>query len=307
MAINNRGLGRGIRALLGDDNEIVVKDPASPLQSAPLDLIQPSPQQPRAWFDEESLNELAASIRQHGILQPLLVRPRKDQEGYYLVAGERRLRAAHMAGLKEAPILIRDLNENEALIVTLLENLQREDLNPIEEARGIAALRDAMNADLEELSETLGQPKSTLANALRLLNLDPKIQEDIEAKRISASHAKLLCSITSPSAIMDLRKHIINEGLTTRQLTQELESLREEGYFSWNKPPNVFTRKSPAVGSDYRQAYLSQLSDDIGAKLNCKAKVSGDIVKGRISLSYSSNAQLQELLGKLGLDSETEV
>jgi len=304
MAMNNRGLGRGIQALFDGNNgetPIQAQSAPSPLTTISLGVISPNPAQPREHFSETALAELAASIAAHGVLQPLLVRPYGDEGHYQLIAGERRFRAARLAGLAEVPALVRELDDHEALIVTLLENLQREDLNPIEEAKGLEALKNAMNISVEQLAETLGQGRSTVAHSLRLLKLDTAIQEDIAAGRITPSHAKSLSAMPAGEAQQELRQRIIDKGMTTRETEEAIAFWNENRHFPWED--KIAETASAPARRQPRQADpdMLKLANNIGATLNCRAKISGSSEKGRISISYDSNAQLYDLLEKFGL------
>lgn len=302
MALNNRGLGRGIQALFEGARipENGNGEEGTAFRLLPISAIIPNPDQPRKTFDQEQLEELAASIRAHGILQPLLVRASAQSGTYQLIAGERRLRAAKLAGLSEAPALVRALTDQETLIVALLENLQREDLNPIEEARGLEALRHAMNAGIEELAETLGQARSTISNSLRLLGLAPAIQEDVAERRLSTSHAKILAGLPQAPALI-LREKILADNLTTRQTTEAATFWHENQRFPWEAgtPKKTRTQK-PA------NPWLSGLGRAITARLGCTASVNGNGKSGKIVLNYASNAQLNEILEKMGLKREDE-
>lgn len=211
MSKKASGLGRGLEALLPKGGGGVVR--------LPLSAIRPNPHQPRRRFSQEGLEELAASIREKGLLQPLVVRPKG--EGYELVAGERRLRAAEMAGLKEVPALIRDLTDQEAMEVALVENLQREDLTPLEEARGYQALL-GLGLTQEEVAKRVGKARSTVANALRLLQLPEEVLEALEQGLISAGHARALLMLEPEDRLWGLRE-ILEKGLSVRQA----EALRE--------------------------------------------------------------------------------
>lgn len=305
MALNHRGLGRGIQALF-ESGTAAGGQPspqeASPLKSVPLETIIPNPDQPRKSFDAASLQELADSIASHGILQPLLVRPGAGEGMWQLLAGERRLRAAKLAGLREAPVLVRELSDTEALIVTLLENLQREDLNAIDEALGINALKEAMNVNVEELAATLGQPRSTVSNSLRLLTLPEQVQNDVIEKRLTASHAKALAGIGSPDAVLELRNHILADGLTTRQTLEAAAFWSENGRFAWDQENTQARTRKRQVAAPAPE--LQRLGSALASSLHCKAKISGNETRGKISLSYDSSEQLQALLARLGLADE---
>lgn len=266
MSKKPRVLGRGLDALLP-------KTGGHPTR-LPLAVIRPNPDQPRRRFDEAALVELAASIKKQGMLQPLLVRPRG--EGYELVAGERRFRAAQMAGLDEVPVVVRELDDRTALELALVENLQREDLNPIEEALGYQRLVDMGHAQ-SEIAEAVGKARSTVANALRLLQLDPDSQEALAAGRISAGHARALLMLP-PEERSGLLARIVKEGLSVRQ-AERLAS----------RP-----KRKPAS----REAY-AQLARDLERQLGFKVRFSGE-KKGRLEIFYYSEEELNAILDRLG-------
>ena len=210
-------LGRGLSALLPEAE--------GELRTVPIETIVPSPFQPRKRFAEEELAELAASIRERGILQPLLVREIAP-ETYELVAGERRLRAAKMAGLSEVPVLIKNLSDEEALSVALIENLQREDLNPLEEAEGYRRLMEEFGFSQEEIARRVGKDRSTVANALRLLKLPEEIQEDLWEGRLSAGHARALLALEDRKIMLEARNEILKRGLSVRETERLVKRLK---------------------------------------------------------------------------------
>lgn len=297
MPLNNRGLGRGIQALFenGQAEQAAVGQADSPLRLVPIDSVIPNPDQPRKTFPEASLNELAASISVHGVLQPLLVRSRPDGS-WQLIAGERRLRAAKIAGQKQVPILIRNLSDQDMLIVALLENLQREDLNPIEEAQGLDALKRAANVGVEELADMLGQPRSTISNTLRLLTLAAGIQAEVANRRLSLSHAKILAGLPQDAALA-LMVRIQELGMTIRQTEEAMAFWRENGRFPWqamNADAQVAATKRPDPN-------LLHLEANISSALNCRVKISGSQSRGKISLAYGTSEELAQILARLGL------
>lgn len=239
----------------------------------PLALIKPNPEQPRRRFDQAALEELAASIRKQGLLQPLLVRPKG--EAYELVAGERRYRAAQLAGLKEAPVIVRDLNDREALELALVENLQREDLNPVEEALGYQRLLD-MGHSQAQIAEAVGKARSTVTNALRLLQLDDESREALAAGRISAGHARALLMLPETQRPRLLRR-IVKEKLSVRQ-AERLASRPE-------KPRR-------------REAY-PDLARDLENRLGLKVRFSGE-KRGKLEIYYFSEEELEAILDLLG-------
>lgn len=302
MAMNNRGLGRGIQALFDSNAEAGNATFPGPFKMVAIGDVLPNPDQPRKTFNAESIQGLAESIKAHGILQPLLVRAAPEEGRFLLIAGERRLRAARAAGLQEVPVIQRELSDQESLIVTLLENLQREDLNPIEEAKGLEALKNAMGASMEELAATLGHPRSTLSNSLRLLALDPEIQAVIADRRLSTSHAKILAGLDSRQAMLDLKDQIISNDMTTRQAADAVAHWNGHGCFPWEEHAPASSHTDKKAIRKTIDPDIARLGNDLAAALNCRAKVSGNADKGKISLSYETSEQLQALLGRLGLN-----
>ncbi|TBH21247.1 ParB/RepB/Spo0J family partition protein [Thermus thermamylovorans] len=267
MSKRPSGLGRGLEALLPKTPGGVVR--------LPLAAIRPGSLQPRRRFPQEGLEELAASIREKGLLQPLLVRPRG--EGYELVAGERRFRAAQLAGLAEVPVLVRDLTDREALELALVENLQREDLSPVEEARGYQALL-GMGLTQEEVAKRVGKARSTVANALRLLQLPEEVLEALEGGWISAGHARALLMLEPEDRVWGLRE-ILAKGLSVRQA----EALRERlarGRVGGVRDP-------------------SPLSLELSRHLGLPVRVVGGR-RGKVVIHFRSLEELEALLRRLG-------
>lgn len=194
-----------------------------------ISLIEPDRNQPRSDFDEERLNELAENIRQHGVLQPILVRP-FGEDRYMIVAGERRWRAARIAGLSEIPALIRELTELEAAQIALIENIQREDLNPIEEAKAYRRLSDEFGMKQEDIARIVGKSRAAVSNSMRLLNLIPEVQEAVSSKQISAGHAKVLCGVENAEQQKILMLQAQNDNMSVRDFTQHVEKVLSGGY-----------------------------------------------------------------------------
>lgn len=295
MSMNSRGLGRGLDALFQNnqatgDMETTPQD--TPFQALAVEAIAPNPGQPREYFSEESLKELADSVREKGVLQPILVRPTTQPGNYQIVAGERRWRAAKMAGLTHIPAVIRELDDREALVVALIENVQREDLNPIEEARAMLSLKETLGISQEALGAKLGKQRVTVSNTLRLLRLTPEAQEDVIAGRITAGHARCILALPAGKWAEELREHMIETGMSVREAEEAVAFWRTEERFPWQKPGR------PLPMGD---AELTRLADELGTTLNCKAKISGTSERGRISIAYTSNIQFDALLHKLGL------
>lgn len=294
--MNNPGkrrLGRGLAALIGDDvpEEVSVSQPMSAaaqalgLRSMPIAFIQASPNNPRKLFREEELQDLARSLREKGLLQPLVVRPIfGSNDRYELVAGERRWRAAQRAGLHEVPVLIRDLNDGEALEIALIENIQRSDLNPLEEARAYSQLMQEFEYTQQQLAESLGKSRSHIANTLRLLNLPDIVRQQIEDGKLTAGHARALVATDAPE---DLAQQIIALGLSVR----EAEQLSRD---------QATPKEKTAPEKD---ANLGQLERQLSELLGLKVEIADKGRKGgTLTISYKSMDQLDEVCRKLGAD-----
>lgn len=297
MSAINKGLGRGLNALfnsntLPDEKEKTTM--ASPLNQVKIDDIIPNPKQPRQSFNEESLQELANSIRIKGILQPILVRPAQEEGKWEIIAGERRWRAAKMAGLEEVPVLVRDFDQNDALIATMMENMHRDNLNALEEAQGLAAIMEMLSLNQTELANALGAQRGSISNILRVLRLSPQAKDDLLHNRISQGHAR--CLVTLPEQESEiLRQRIIDAGMSVRATEMALSFWNQTKQFPWQKP-QTGERKGKLLDPD-----MKNIAQRLTKTLNCPAKINGTTEKGKIHLSYHTNGQLFELLEKLGL------
>ena len=277
------GLGRGLGALLGDD---VMKAETQGTLTLPISDVESNSSQPRKYFDEAALAELADSIRQHGIIQPLTVR--KLASGYYqIIAGERRWRAARLAGLSEVPVTVIEADDRTAAELAMIENLQREDLNPIEEAAGYRVLIQQYHMTQEEAANRVGKSRSTVANVLRLLDLDPAVQKLVENGLLSAGHARALVPLT-PSQQVQAANSIINSGLSVRQAELLAKRLGAE-----RKPE----KKKIADEVDYTAEAQKELSSHLGRGV----KIVNGRKKGRIELEYYGMDDLNDLLEALAL------
>ena len=300
MSTNARGLGRGLDALFEGSGQQKTAD--EPPRSLPLSAMLPNPAQPRRDFAEAALDELADSIRQQGIIQPLLVRPLEDGEHYQIVAGERRWRAAVKAGLDEAPVYVRQMDEQEAMAAALIENLQREDLNPVEEAQALNALRETLCITQDELAARLGRSRPAIANALRLLQLGELALNDLRLGRITAGHGRCLAGLAEDQAEI-LRLRIVDTGMTVRQAEDAAAYLRDCGLFPWQDEIPARAKagsKSQASGKEANDE-LAELGERLSIALDCKARISGTASKGRITIGYASPESLAALLARLGL------
>lgn len=300
-----RGLGRGLDALFGEVSS-KAEVPCPPATSLPLNKIIPNPSQPRRHFAREALDELAASIRSQGIIQPLLVRPKPgDDNAYELIAGERRWRAAELAGLEHVPVFVRPLEDHEVMLAALIENLQREDLNPMEEALALQTLREQCSLTQEEMAARLGKSRSAIANTLRLLALPMAAQEDLRHGRMSAGHARALMSVPDPEAQEALRQAIVERQLSVRETEQAAAACREGTPFPWQKQEN-----SPSVLSSASRAprshvpALKTLQQMLRQSLNVKVRINGSEERGLITLAYANPDELARLMQHLGIETD---
>lgn len=270
-----RGLGRGLEALFNENGT----EENFELNSDKLALskIDINPEQPRKTFDETALNELAESIKEKGVLQPLLVRPVKNR--YQLVAGERRFRAAHIAKLKEVPVIIKDLSDKDSMEIALIENLQREDLNAVEEAQGIKLLMDKYSLTQEEVAGKLSKSRPAVANSIRLLNLSDKILSQLKDGLLSAGHARALLSVVNQAKREEIADLIIKNNLSVR----ETEKLVKK------KP--VRSRKKSTRANFYDEAELA-LKDVLGRKVNIKKKKNG----GTLEIEFFNKDDLEKII-----------
>ncbi len=285
------GLGKGLDAIF-IDNEPEESNSAITLK---ISEIEPNKSQPRREFDENALAELADSIAQHGVLQPLLVRPIADG-GYQIVAGERRWRASRMAGLTEVPVVIRELTDSETMELALIENLQREDLSPVEEAMGYKQLMDEYGFSQEQVSKTVGKSRPSVANALRLLNLPEEILYLVNTGKISSGHGRTLLAFKNPDDMLKAAKLCTDEEISVRELERMVKKSNQE--FE-NKDKEEKPAKKEKRLSYYDEVELS-LNEHLGRKVN----VTGDNKnQGVLEIEFYSKEDLFELARILGKSS----
>ena len=277
------GLGRGLGALLGDD---VMKTESSGSLSLPISQVETCSSQPRKRFDDESLQELADSISQHGIIQPLTVR--KLSSGYYqIIAGERRWRAARLAGLQEIPVIVIEADDRKAAELAMIENLQREDLNPMEEAAGFQSLIESYHMTQEEAAQRVGKSRSAVTNALRLLGLTSSVRKLVEEGKLSAGHARALVPL-SPSLQESAANAIVSGGLSVRQAEALVKRLSAEKKEAQAKDPDEVD-------------YLAEAQNELKARLCRGVKIVPGRKKGRIELEYYGVDDLNDLLDALAV------
>jgi ParB family chromosome partitioning protein len=276
-----KGLGRGLGALLGADE---VKPAANEaLTSLAIEALQPGRYQPRLRMDAEALGELAESIKAHGVVQPVLVRP-LPAGGYEIIAGERRWRAARMAGLSSVPALVRDVPDRSALAIALIENIQREDLNPLEEATGLKRLIDELGMTHAETAEALGRSRAAITNSLRLLELAPPAQELLREGKLDMGHARALLGL-SPIAQVELAREAAAKGLSVRQVENRVAGL-----------PSRSARGRARPDRD-----VARLEEEVSQRLGTTVKIrqAGRKGAGRLIVHYASLEHLETLLAKL--------
>lgn len=281
MSGRRRGLGRGLGSLLPTSTEASLD-----ARLVAIDAIRPNPFQPRTEMDEAALAELTESIRTHGVLEPVIVRPADN--GYELVVGERRWRAAQRAGLREIPAVVRAMTDQEAAVVALVENLQREDLNPIEEAKAFKRLLE-LNMTQEEVAAQVGRSRSAVANSLRLLTLPESVQALISSGELSVGHAKVLLGVTNPVQRQAVLQRVLSEQLTVRQ-TEELVRGLAAGP---DKPPR---RRVAASGRAPRDPVWLDFEERLSEALGTKVKVQPQGKGGRIVIEFYDQEDIGRLL-----------
>lgn len=286
--MEKKSLGRGIEALIPAKETFPIKvkeserfDKAVYLK---IDQIKPSPFQPRQEFDRESLEELTHSIKEKGVIQPILVR--RKGEGYELVAGERRLRAASLLNLKEIPAIIREVDDAESLELSLIENIQRKDLNPIEEANAFKYLIDKFGITQDGIAQVIGKSRVSVTNTLRLLNLPQEIKEEIRKGRISFAHGRLLLELTDPNQQRLLAQKIISNSLSVREL---------ENWIRKAQPKKLKVRKVPKP----LDPYLVFMEEELQHLLGTKVKINRNRKRGTIQIEFYSQEDLERILNVL--------
>jgi ParB family chromosome partitioning protein len=287
----SRGLGRGLSALMADINEPTEVESATPNaprrpdMNVPIESVRPNPDQPRRAFTQEALEELSDSITEKGIIQPLIVRPNPTQDGaYQIVAGERRWRAAQMAQLHEVPVIVRDFDDTEVLEVAIIENIQRADLNPVEEAMGYRQLMDRFSHTQDRLATAMGKSRSHIANLMRLLTLPEEVQGYLRDGQLSAGHARAL--VGRDDAVR-IAREVINKGLSVR----EVEKLMRKP----TGPSGGASRPRPAGDKD---ADTKALESDLSAAIGLPVSIDHDGTSGtgRISIRYEDLGQLDDII-----------
>ena len=296
MAEPRRGLGRGLSALLGEPEAPPAEGVAAPVLSAgpaqevPIELLRRNPDQPRRSFGEPELEELAASIREKGVLQPILVRPAPGASGeYQIVAGERRWRAAQRAGLHAVPVLVRELDDLDVLEIAIVENVQRADLNAVEEALGYKALIDRFGRTQEAVAQVVGKSRSHVANALRLLNLPEEVREHIAEGRLSAGHARAIANAPDPAG---LARTIVDKGLSVRQA----EDLARQAQ---GRPAGEAAKPARAAARGGKHPDTVSLEQDLSEAVGLAVEIDDKGGKGAVLVRYQTLEQLDDICQRL--------
>ena len=282
MAVKRGGLGKGLDSLIPEGKTIIKeKEEKTGEQIVKISKVEPNREQPRKTFAEKELQELADSIKQFGVLQPLLVK--KNGDYYEIIAGERRWRAAKLAGLKEVPVIIREYTEKEIVEIALIENIQRENLNPIEEALAYSRLMTEFDMKQEELAERVSKNRSTISNAMRLLKLDKKVQQMLIEGKLSAGHARALIDIEDAGIQYAIALKISEEQLSVRDVEKLMRQIKEQK----EKPTKPIVEHS-FIYKDLEEKMISA----IGTKVHINQKKNG---KGKIEIEYYSNDELEHI------------
>lgn len=288
MAKKSKGLGRGLGALLNTDEAVKIENTQSNDDKGILELkiseVEPNKAQPRSHFDDDALKSLSDSIKEYGVLSPIVVS--KNENGFYMIiAGERRWRAAKLAGLKKIPAIIKEYDDKETMEIALIENLQREDLNPIEEAEGFKELMEIYKLTQEEVSKKMGKSRSAVANSVRLLSLPEKVRKMLINKEISSGHARAILSLNDEKVMLCVAEKIINEGLNVRQTENIVSKLLKEP-----------KKKEINKNDEELLRYLSSLEKNLGSHLGTKVKIHHGKSKGKIEIEYYSNEDFERIM-----------
>lgn len=284
-----RGLGQGINALFPEESllEVEKMNGEETVEQIPIDEIRSNPYQPRKHFDEEALEELAESIRENGVMQPIIIR-KSSAKGYELVAGERRHKASKIAGLTKIPSIIRDLNEEFMIKYAILENLQREDLTPLEEADAYDLMMNKLSLTQEKVADALGKSRSHVANHLRLRSLPKKVKDLISEKKLSMGQARTLRALADDQEIIQLAKRAVEEELTVRQLEKIVSEIKNPK----KAQAEISEKNSKQEKSIFIKAYQNKLMDKFGTDVVIKEQGK----KGKIQIEYTSKEDLNRIL-----------
>ena len=290
MAKQKKALGQGLDALFGDNGS----EDAGGTQTLRMSDIEPNRSQPRQHFDEAAINELADSIQQHGLIQPIIVRP--IETGYQIVAGERRWRACRQLGMSEVPAIIREFTDSETAQIALIENIQREDLNPIEEAAAFRALMDEYSMTQEELSKAVGKSRSAIANSVRLLNLPEPLIEMLRKRELSVGHAKAISAAETEEEMISLAKEAAAGKLTVRGIEKMLSKNSDEASEKKSGGNSSANEKEVRQGMNFITEMQLSLENHLGKKVKILSK---DGESGSITIEFYNKDELSEIADKL--------
>ena len=288
MNAKKRGLGKGLDALLGEGSNISSAASAEngSLKVLAIDLIKRGPFQPRRDFDQDSLDSLADSIKTQGLVQPILVRPVEGKNSYEIVAGERRWRAAQIAGLHDIPVIIKDVSDNEAMCLALVENIQRQDLNPLEEAGALERLINEFEMTHDAVAEAVGRSRPAVSNLLRLLELDDRVKNMVETGRLDMGHARALLSLSSPKQL-EVASRIVKQGLSVRATENLVRQFLDNN--QQNRPKK-----------DSKDPNIARLESDLSQRLAAKVSITHQSTgRGKLQIGYNSLDELEGILKKL--------
>ena len=287
-----RGLGRGLSALIPDTPAGAEQAPLGSVYEAPIDSITPNPEQPRTAFDDDALDELTASVREHGVIQPLLVTQLPDEPGspreprFQLIAGERRLRAAQAAGLERVPVTVRESVPREQLVLALIENVQREDLNPLEESRAYKRLVDEYGLTQQQVAERVGRSRASVTNRLRLLDLSQQAQEALVGGAISEGHARALLAVRDPDDQLEALARVQRAGMSVRDTERLVQRVADGG----RRP-----RRAAAPDPDV-EAVVEALRRELGTKVSMRRGARG---RGTLTIHFGGDEELNGVLDRL--------
>ncbi|MFV0519154.1 MAG: ParB/RepB/Spo0J family partition protein [Lachnospirales bacterium] len=288
MTIKKKGLGRGIEAFIREENfqdstyDSIENSTGEKITFVDIKLVTPNKGQPRRYFDEEKIIELGESIKEFGILQPILVV--KKGEGFVIVAGERRYRASKSIGLKEIPVIIKELSDKDILEIALIENLQRQDLNPLDEAFGLQRLHDEFFLNFDDISKRVGRSKGSISNSLSLLKLTSRVQDLILSGKLKASHARLLLKIEDEKLQSDVAEESIEKDFSLSVLESYIE--------------NLFKEKKVVEVTEYK-VFFQEVEKDLQQFLGLKVKINDKNKKGKLEISYTNHNELDGLISLL--------
>jgi ParB family chromosome partitioning protein len=292
--IKNSGLGKGLNALLpSDDGDMFDNGTGGKLIACPIDSIVPNPYQPRKEMDQSRLKQLAASIKEKGVLQPLIARKIGDGE-YELIAGERRLQAAGIAGLEKVPVIVREVEKSDRLELAIIENIQRQNLNSLDEAEAYQRLISEFGDTQESVAKKVGKQRSTIANALRLLQLPEFAKVDLASGKISTGHARVLLSCPNDDLMRVLRDDIINNGLSVRQAESLARKLKTAG-----PRKSTSTSTTASSGDQIPESYCKALENDLIRYLDTKSRIIQNGSRGKLEIEYFSLDDLERLVSQI--------